>query len=160
MDRRRVFFEELSALAENDENIMILIDDVGYSFFERFQERFPKQFINCGIMEQTITGIAAGLAIEGRRPYVYSMINFVIMRPYEQLRNDICYQNLNVVLVGVKGKDSYKFYGESHNIEKDEDVKILSHLPNLEIFLPTTLEEVKDVVQKTYNRKGPSYIRL
>lgn len=159
MNSREEFFKVLLKIAEKDEKVIILTNDVGYSFTDEFAEKYPKQFINCGIIEQTIMGIAAGLALEGKRPYVYSMIPFVTMRNYEQLRNDVCYENLPVKIIGVKGSEHYKFLGPSHNITKDEDIKLLSHLPNLKIYTPEP-KEVKKVVMESYTLKAPCYIRL
>ena len=158
---RARFFQGLIKLAEKDSSIILLTNDVGYSFVEKFAQLYPKQFLNCGIMEQTITGIAAGLALAGKKPYYYSMIPFVIMRNYEQLRNDILLQGLNVKLVAVQGGESYKFLGESHNMVcDDEDIKLLTHLP-VDIYIPG---EEGDVVEKTveatYNIQKPAYIRL
>lgn len=105
-------------------------------------------------------GIAAGLAQSGKKPYVYGIIPFAIMRCYEQLRDDVCYHNANVKIIGVGGYQYYKFLGFTHNIEKDEDIKILSHLPNLNVYCLKTPEEVKKIIIKEYKRKGPAYIRL
>lgn len=147
-------------LAEKDKNIVLLTGDVGYSYFEKFREKFPRRFVNCGVMEQTMMGIVAGLALSGKKPYVYSMIPFVTMRCYEQLRNDVCYHNANVKVVGVGGSFYYNFYGFSHNIEKDEDLKILTHLPNLKCYTPETEEYLKKIMADTYRKPGPAYIRL
>ena len=147
-------------LAKKDKDIILITGDVGFSYFEVFIEKFPKQFINCGIMEQTMMGLAAGLALAGKKPYVYSMINFVTMRCYEQLRNDVCYHNANVKVIGVGGNSYYGFYGFSHNIEKDEDLKIINHLPNIKCYTPETGEQVKETILSTYAYEGPAYIRL
>lgn len=157
---RDVFFKTLIGLAKFDKDIILLTNDVGYSFFDEFIEKYPNQFINCGVMEQTIMGIASGLALAGKKPYVYSMINFVTMRPYEQLRNDICYQNANVKIIGVKGSVHYKFLGTSHNIVEDEDKKILSVLPNIKLHFPKTKEMTEIIVKRTYKHNGPDYIRV
>lgn len=157
---RKTLVDSLMELAAKDKDLILLTGDVGYSYFEKFREKFPKQFVNCGIMEQTMMGIVAGLALAGKKPYVYSMIPFVTMRCYEQLRNDVCYHNANVKVVGVGASSYYNFYGFSHNIEKNEDLKILSHLPNLRCYTPKTDEETKKIIMKTYKEKGPVYIRL
>ena len=157
---RRTFLNSFTELAKKDKDVMLLVGDVGFSYFEEFQKTFPKQFINCGVLEQTMMGLAAGLALAGKKPYVYSMVPFVTMRCYEQLRNDVCHQNANVKVVGIQGKNNYKFYGISHNIEKNEDLKILKHLPNLQCFTPSKEGEVTTILKTTYRRKGPAYIRL
>lgn len=157
---RESFVKTLMELAEKDDRIMLLNDDTGFNLFEEFAKKFPKQYINCGITEQTIMGIAAGLAQSGKKVYVYGIIPFAIMRCYEQLRDDVCYHNLNVTILGVGGYQYYRFLGFTHNIEEDEDIKILSHLPNMKIYTPRTLEEVKKVVLETYKRGRPNYVRL
>jgi len=157
---RETFVEELIKLAKKDKDIVLLNDDTGFNLFEKFAQKFPKQYFNCGIAEQTYMGIAAGLAKMGKKPYVYGIIPFAIMRCYEQLRDDVCYHNANVTIMGVGGYQYYRFLGFTHNIEEDEDVKILKHLPNMKIYLPKTPSEVKKVVLATYKRKGPAYVRL
>lgn len=157
---RKTFIEELTKLAEKDNRIILMVGDVGFSYIEDFAKQFPNQFINCGVTEQTMMGMASGLALTGWKPYVYSMIPFVTMRCYEQLRNDVCYQNANVKIIGVKGSVHYKFLGFSHNIAEDEDEKILAGLPHLSRFYPTNEEEVRGIIQTTYAQLSPSYIRL
>lgn len=159
-DTRRTFIDTLIELAKKDDKIVLIIPDVGFNYIEKFQQKFPRRFFNFGATEQSTLIISAGLALSGFKPYVYSMINFVTMRPYEMLRNAVCHHNANVKLIGVKGSEKYKFLGFSHNISQDEDIKILNHLPNLKIFIPKTPEEIKKVVLETYKGKGPAYIRL
>lgn len=160
INTRQIFIETLTELAAKDSRIILIVGDVGFSYIEEFADRFPNQFLNAGVTEQSFMGIAAGLALSGWKPYVYSMIPFVTMRNYEQLRNDVCYHNANVKIIGVRGNIHYRFLGFSHNISPDnEDVKILSHLPNLKIYIPDT-EEVWQVVLESYELKQPCYIRL
>ena len=157
---RIAFIKTLEELAKKDKGVMLLNDDTGFNLFEDFEKKFPDQYINCGITEQTYMGIAAGLARSGKKPYVYGIIPFAIMRCYEQLRTDVCYHNANVKIVAVGGYQYYKFLGFTHNIEKNEDVRILKHLPNIKIHTPKNLKEVKKVIQQECKRKGPAYIRL
>lgn len=159
-DFRQPFIDILVKLTQKDDKIILIVSDVGFSYIEKFQKKFPRRFLNLGVTEQTTLIVSAGLALSGFKPYVYSMINFVTMRPYEMLRNAICYHNANVKLIGVKGSEKYKFLGFSHNIEDDEDIKILSHLPNLKIFIPQNTDETKKAILDSYKRKGPAYIRL
>jgi len=157
---RQIFVETLTELAVKDPRIILIVGDVGFSYIEDFAKQFPKQFLNAGVTEQSFMGMAAGLALAGWKPYVYSMIPFVTMRNYEQLRNDVCYHSANVKVIGVQGSVHYKFLGFSHNIvPDDEDVKILQHLPNLKIYIPTP-EEVRQVVLESYSQTNPAYIRL
>jgi len=157
---RESFVKKLIDLAKRDKSIFLLNDDTGFNLFEEFAQKFPLQYINCGITEQTYMGVASGLAKMGKKPYVYGIIPFAIMRCYEQLRDDVCYHNANVKIIAVGGYQYYKFLGFTHNIEKDEDIKILKHLPNLKIYTPKTAKEVEKIILKEHKRKGPAYIRL
>lgn len=160
INTRQIFIETLMELAEKDPRIILIVGDIGFSYLEEFGERFPNQFLNAGVTEQSFMGMAAGLALSGWKPYVYSMIPFVTMRNYEQLRNDVCYHKANVKIIGVRGSVHYKFLGFSHNVSlEDEDVKILSHLPDLKIYTPEP-EQVRQTVLESYNLKQPCYIRL
>ncbi len=160
-NNREAFFLALTELAEKDSRVILIVPDVGFSYLEDFATKFPNQFINLGVTEQSATGIAAGLALSGWKPYLYSMINFVIMRNYEQLRNDIAYHNANVKILGVRGSVHYKFLGFSHNLvgeENEED--LLKNLPNLRRCYPETPEETVRYIERTYELNEPCYIRL
>jgi len=159
---REAFVKCLIELAKKDKDIILLNDDTGFNLFEEFQKRYPKQYFNCGITEEMITGISAGLALLGKKPYIYGIIPFVTMRNYEFIRNDICYQRngLNVKIIGVGGRKYYKFLGFTHNVENDEDIKIMKLLPNMRVYVPQTPKEVEKVILKEYQRSGPAYIRL
>lgn len=158
---RKAFLQTLTKLAEKDPRVILIIGDVGFSYVEAYKERFPNQFINVGALEQTMMGVATGMARVGWKPYVYTMINFIVFRPYEQVRNDIAYGNANVKLFGVEGSEAYKFLGHSHNIEKDEDTKLMQDLPNMNTY--TNMKDEHDVVYRImqeYDRKGPAYFRI
>jgi len=160
-DTRREFIDTLIELAEKDNKIVLIVPDVGFNYIEEFRKKFPERFFNFGVTEQSTMIIAAGLALSGFKPYVYSMINFVVFRPYEMVRNAICLHNANVKIIGVKGSEKYKFLGFSHNlIEKNEEIKVLEHLPNLKSFIAETPEEVRKIILETYKIKGPAYIRI
>ena len=160
---RKPFLETLTKLAEKDPSVVLVIGDVGFSFVEGYKERFPNQFINIGCLEQTMMGVATGMAIGGLKPYIYTMRNFIAFRPYEQVRNDIAFGNANVKLFGVAGSEAYKFLGFSHNViegkdgQDDEDVAMFKRLPNMNIYKPETEEELVEKMEFEYNRKGPSY---
>ena len=160
-DTRREFIDALIALAEKDDKVVLIIPDVGFNYIEEFQKRFPDRFFNLGVTEQSTMIIAAGLALSGLKPYVYSMINFVTFRPYEMLRNAVCLHNANVKIIGVKGSEKYKFLGFSHNlIAENEEIKVLEHLPNIKSFIADNPEEVKRVILETYEMNSPCYIRI
>lgn len=163
---RKVVIQTLTKLAETDDKVILVVGDVGFSFMEDFKEKFPKQFLNTGVLEQSMMGIAVGLANLGFKPYVYTMKNFIIMRPFEQLRNDICYGNANVKLLSVGGSEAYKFLGMSHNLFGDEEERLLKDLPNLNTYLETQegQEENENILEdrllKEYNRAGPAYFAI
>lgn len=158
---RKVFIETLTELAEKDPMVFLLIGDVGFSFIENYKQHFPKQFLNCGVMEQSMMGIAAGMANQGYKMFVYTMKNFILLRPLEQVRNDICYANANVKLLGVGGSEAYRFLGMSHNLAVGEEEDLLKHLPNLNSYLhPQSEEEVRENLLKEYNRQGPAYFSI
>lgn len=154
---RKIFFDELCKLAEQDKDVLFLTGDLGYSFFEGFRDRYPKQFNNCGCIEQSMIGIAAGLSLAGKKPYVYSTIPFLLFRPFEQVRDDLAYQNMNVKLIGVAMSG---FIGFTHEIAENEDVKVIGHLPNFKIYIPKNEEELRKNIKTSYEEKGPAYIRL
>lgn len=160
-NNREAFIKALTELAEKDPRIILIVPDVGFSYIEDFAKQFPNQFINTGVTEQSTMGLAAGMALSGWKPYVYTMINFAIMRCYEQLRNDVCYHDANVKILGVQGSVHYKFLGFSHNLngtENEED--LLKNLPNLSRSYPQTPQETYDIIHRSYLNPHPTYIRL
>ena len=157
---RKYFLEKLSELAELDPRIIFIVGDVGFSFIELFKERFPNQYLNAGIGEQSMMGVAVGLANMGWKPYVYTMKNFILLRPHEQLRNDIGYGNANVKLFGVAGSAAYKFLGMSHNLYGTEEQDLLRNIPNITQHYCTEEKEFKDAMQKEYERNGPAYFAI
>jgi transketolase len=160
-DTRREFIDALIDLAQKDERIVLVIPDVGFNYIEEFQKKFPNRFFNLGVTEQSTMTIAAGMALEGLKPYVYSMINFVAFRPFEAVRNAVCLHNANVKIIGVKGSEKYKFLGFSHNlIVEDEEFRMFGHLPDFKTYLAQKPEEVKNIIQETYDSPAPCYIRL
>ena len=160
-DTRREFIGTLMELAEKDQKIILIIPDVGFNYIEEFSKRFPDRFFNFGVTEQSAMIIAAGLALSGFKPYIYSMINFVTFRCYEMVRNAVCLHNANVKIIGVKGSEKYKFLGFSHNlIAEQEEIKVLEHLPNLKSFIVNNPKEVKKIILETYEINSPCYIRI
>ncbi len=158
---RQAFIETLTTLAEKDDGVMLIIGDVGFSFLEDFIKRFPNQFLNAGIAEQNMMGMAAGLCIAGWKPYVYTMSNFILLRPLEQVRNDIDFAKANVKLFGVKGGASYKFLGHSHNLLPGEEIGILkASLPNTNSYFPQAESNLKDLMMAEYERSGSAYFSV
>ena len=160
-DTRREFIDALVDLTEKDDKIVLIVPDVGFNYIEEFQRRFPDRFFNFGVTEQSTMIIAAGLALSGFKPYVYSMINFVTFRPYEMLRNAVCLHHANVKIIGVKGSEKYKFLGFSHNlVSENEEIKVLESLPDIKSFIAESPEEVKKIIFETYKMNSPCYIRI
>jgi len=157
---RKPFIQKMTELASRDKRVILVIGDVGFTYMDDYIKRFPDQFLNIGVAEQTMMGAVYGMSKAGWKPYVYTMLNFIIFRPYEQLRNDICHQNANVKLFGVGGDVGYNFMGFGHNVEPGEEEKMLAHLPNLNRYYPTAEEETKEIMEKEYNREGPSFMKL
>jgi transketolase len=155
---RTAFVKSLFKKAKKNKNIMLLTGDLGYSVFEEFMQTLPNQYINAGIAEQNMTGVAAGMAMEDKIPFIYSIVPFVTMRNFEQIRNDICYQNLNVKVVGVGAGFSYGTYGHTHH--GLEDIGILRTLPNITILAPGDPMETAFAVEAALKINGPVYIRL
>ncbi len=155
---RTAFIKTLMEIAEKDENIYLLTGDLGFSVFEDFARKFPERYINCGVAEQNMIGVAAGLALSGKKPIVYSIIPFITMRPFEQIRNDICIQNLDVKIVGVGGGLSYGSLGSTHHAI--EDLAIMRALPRMTVLAPADPIETSSAVREMFKLKGPVYLRL
>lgn len=141
-----------------DKNIYFLTGDLGYNVLEKIEAEFPKRFINAGVAEQNMLGIAAGLALSGKKVFVYSIIPFVTMRCFEQIRNDVAYHNLDVTILGVGSGLSYGILGNTHFAL--EDIGILRCLPNMTIISPADGLEASLAVDAIYKHKGPVYLRI
>jgi len=152
---RRRFGKVISELAKKDNKIVLLVGDIGYGVFDDFRKEHPKKFFNLGICEQSIIGLAAGMALEGLKPWVYTITPFLIERPFEQIKLDIDQQNVNVNLVGFA---DYPTLGPSH---AELDAKRLMQLfKNIKSFFPKDSKETEEAVHKSYERKGPNFISL
>lgn len=155
---RTSFINRLHEIARSDDDVYLITADLGFSVFEEFHLEFKDRFINVGIAETAMIGIAAGLALNGKKVYCYSIIPFITMRCFEQIRVDLCYQNLNVNLVGVGGGFSYGSAGATHHAI--EDLAIMRALPNMRVICPGDPFEAENAVSQVLNFDGPSYIRL
>lgn len=155
---RSRFVSTITDLATNDRSIILITGDLGFSAFETFSERFPNQFRNAGIAEQNMVGVAAGLALSGLRPIVYSITPFLTLRALEQVRNDLCFHHLPVTLVGIGGGYAYGPQGATHHALEDEGVMRL--MPNMSVFVPSDPMETEACVRFCVSGPGPSYIRL
>jgi transketolase len=133
--------------------------DLGFSVLEPFAQKFPDRFINAGIAEQNMIGVAAGLSMSGKNVFVYSIIPFDTMRCLEQIRNDLCYQKLPVKIIGVGGGFSYGQMGVTHHAI--EDLAIMRALPEMTIVAPGSRHEIEQLSHSIiYHTSGPIYIRL
>lgn len=155
---RTTFVEELTKLASKDKNVWLLTGDLGFGVFDDFQKKFPDRYLNVGVAEQNLISVAAGLAMSGKRVFAYSISTFLTMRPFEQIRDDICYQNLPVFLVGAGSAFSYNTAGCTHFAL--EDLGLMRTLPNMSVLAPGDAHEVRSLVNAVYHRRCPAYIRL
>ena len=158
---RNIFAKEIVKLAEQDEDLILLVGDIGFRIFDEFINKFPDRFINCGIAEQNMISVAAGMASEGKKPIVYTIIPFLLMRAFEQIRVDIGINNQNVILVGVGGGLAYDKLGATHH--SCEDIALMRLIANMNVYVPFDPEDVKSCLYQSYelSKKGfPSYLRL
>ena len=155
---RQAFINTLMKLAERDERIYLLTGDAGFTILERFIEKFPGRYLNVGIAEANLIGAAAGLALSGKTVFCYSIIPFVTMRCFEQVRVDLCYQKLPVKLIGVGEGVTYGTAGATHHAI--EDIAIMRALPNMTVICPGDPFEMENAVESSLALSGPCYIRL
>lgn len=149
---------ELTGLARSDPRVVILSGDIGNHMFDEFKNEFPERFFNCGVAEANMISVAAGLALSGLRPFVYTFAAFDLTRCYEQIRIDLCFHNLPVVIIGLGGGLTYAPLGPTHYI--CEDISILRCLPNMTIVCPADGTEVMAVIRASLEQNGPIYIRI
>ncbi len=155
---RNAFVETLFELAAEEPRIVLSTGDIGFNLFERFAEQYPDQFLNAGVAEQNMTGVAAGMALCGRIVFTYSIANFPTLRCLEQIRNDVCIHNANVKVVAVGGGMAYGNLGPTHHAV--EDLGILRTLPNLTVVAPGDPVEADLVTRAITALDGPCYLRL
>lgn len=155
---RKAFIKALTEHAARDRRIWLLTGDMGFSVFEDFANRYPDRFLNAGVAEANMTGIAAGLALSDLMPYIYSITPFVTMRCYEQLRIDVCYQNQSVRVIGGGAGLCYGSAGGTHHAL--EDISLMRSLPNMTVICPGDPHEVTAAVRYSLEHAGPLYIRL
>jgi len=152
---RRRFGKLINELAYKDDKIVLLVGDIGYGIFDDFRKNHKKKFINMGICEQSIIGVAAGMALEGLKPWVYTITPFLIERPFEQIKLDIDQQKVNVCLVGFA---DYPNLGPTHSELNAK--KLMSLFKNIKSYFPKNGDETEEVVFKSYRNKGPNFISL
>lgn len=152
------FIAALLAMARNDRRIILITGDLGFKVFDQFRAELPDQFINVGVAEQNMTGVATGMALEGNIVCTYSIGNFPTLRCLEQIRNDAAYHDANVKVVAVGGGFSYGALGMSHHAT--EDIAIMRALPAVAVLCPGDLDEATAATEAMIRRPGTCYLRL
>ena len=155
---RTAFIETLVEIAERDPRVMLLTADLGYSVLERFAQQFPDRYLNVGVAEQNMVGVATGLAEAGRIPFVYSIATFATLRPFEFIRNGPIAHNLRVRVVGIGGGFEYGHNGLSHFAL--EDIAMMRTQPSMAVFAPADAAQARNGLLATWEREGPAYYRL
>lgn len=155
---RNAFAAAMVDLAEADERVLLLSGDIGNRLFDPYKDRFGRRFYNCGVAEANMTGVAAGLALGGMRPVTYTIAPFNTARCYEQIRLDICYHNLPVIIVGVGAGLSYANLGPTHHAL--DDIALMRLLPEMTVVCPADAVEVPLLLKELMARGRPAYLRL
>jgi len=157
---RDAFAAEITQLAQEDARVVLLSGDIGNRLFDSFKEKCPGRFINCGVAEANLVGCAAGLAMCGARPVTYTIASFMTTRCLEQIRVDVCYHNLPVVIVGVGAGLSYAANGGTHH--SLEDISLMRMLPNMKVVAPGDPLEVRAAIRALLREdaQGPVYFRI
>jgi len=155
---RNAYLSALYDLAKENKNVLALISDNGAVVYDKYRESFPAQYLNMGISEANMVGVAAGLASCGKIPFAYTIANFLVYRAFEQIRNDCCLQEMNVKLVGIGCGFVYSNLGPTHHTT--EDIALMRSLPGMTVFSPSDPLETKNITRAAAEIKGPVYIRL
>lgn len=155
---RNAFAKAVTELGDSHPELVMLAGDIGNRLFDQFKEKHPSRFYNCGVAEANMTGVASGLAASGLHPITYTITPFNTARCFEQIRLDICYPNLPVIVVGTGAGLSYAGLGATHH--SMEDIAILRTLPNMHIVCPADPVEVRLAVKEALRLKRPTYIRI
>jgi transketolase len=152
------FVKQLTQEALTNKDIILITGDLGFGVLTNFEKEFPAQYINAGVAEQNMTGLATGLGMSGKTVFTYSIGNFCTLRCLEQIRNDACYHDANVNVVSVGGGFSYGALGYSHHAT--EDIAIMRALPNLRVFVPCDFWEAIQITKHLCASKGVNYLRI
>ena len=155
---RNAFLNELHELARDDPRIVFVTGDLGFGVVEKFMEELPDQFVNAGVAEQNMTGLAAGMALSGKIVFTYSIANFPTLRCLEHIRNDVCYHEADVKVVSVGGGFAYGSMGATHHAT--EDLGVMRLLPNMTVVAPGDPVEARAATRAVVARPGPCYLRL
>lgn len=157
---RNRFADTFYELGRTDERLCVIVADISPAgSIAKFREEFPTRFINTGVAEQIMIGMAAGMCQRGLKPFAYTIATFTLYRPFEMVRDDLCYQNLPVTIVGIGGGVSYSTLGATHHAQ--EDVAIASTLPNMQVIAPCDPSETEAATRWCVDQlNGPVYLRL
>lgn len=157
---RNMFADTFYEEGKKDPRLMVVVADISPAgSIAKFREDFPQRFINTGVAEQVMIGLAAGMAQRGLRPFAYTIATFTLFRPYEMVRDDLCYQNLPVTVVGIGGGVTYSTLGATHHAQ--EDIGLACGLPNMAVIAPCDPEEARAATRWcTAQTRGPVYLRL
>ncbi|MDH5677013.1 MAG: transketolase [Nitrospinota bacterium] len=155
---RNTFAEEVTHLSKEDPRLVMLSGDIGNRLFDKFKEANGDRFFNCGVAEADMVGVAAGMALSGLRPFIYTITPFTTTRCYEQIRVDICYHNVPVIIVGTGSGLSYAELGPTHH--SLEDLAIMRVLPNMTVLAPCDSIELSQLLKCAIDSDGPVYIRI
>jgi transketolase len=155
---RKAFAAQLLKEFKANSRLMLLAGDLGYGVLEDIARECPRQYLNVGVAEQNMAGMATGLALEGYTVFMYSIANFPVMRCLEQVRNDICYHGANVKIVSIGGGFSYGGLGFSHHAT--EDLAVMRAMPNMTVVVPGERFETAEATAALARQDGPAYLRL
>lgn len=155
---RKHFSTYIEQIATANDDIVFMTGDLGYNALENLANKMGDRFINAGVAEQNMIGMAAGMAYKGYRVICYSIAPFVVYRCLEQVRNDVCFHNLPVYIVGNGGGYGYGIMGSSHHCI--EDIACLSGLPNMRCYVPGFVDDMNACMDEMFARRGPAYLRL
>lgn len=155
---RNAFAAELTELGKTESGLVLLSGDIGNKLFDKFKACLPDRFYNCGVAEANMMGMAAGLALSGLRPIAYTITPFITTRCLEQIRLDVCFQNLPVTIVGVGSGLGYASLNATHH--SCEDIAMLRVLPNMTVICPGDPVETRLALRAALKQQGPVYIRM
>jgi transketolase len=157
---RNTFADTFYQLGKEDPRLCVVVADISPAgSIQKFREEFPTRFINTGVAEQIMIGLCAGMSLRGLKPFAYTIATFTLFRPFEMVRDDLCYHNLPVTVVGIGGGVTYNTLGSTHHAQ--EDVAIASAIPNMSVLAPGDPEEVRAATRWCATQEnGPVYLRL
>jgi transketolase len=155
---RDAFFRALYMLAKKDKDLILITSDTGAICHDDFRRNLSNQYINIGIAEQNMVGVAAGMAMSGKKVYVYAIVPFAAMRCYEQIRVDLCCMNLPVTVVGIGSGFDYSTLGPTHH--GTEDIALMRSLPDISIYIPSDSLMAESIAKATHKQSGPKYVKL